>query len=270
MCYNSSMARLNNNINNHLVTLNRISAESEVGGVLTLPWLKRNTISPKLAWWYVHSGWLEHVDNQLYKKPNVQVDWTSAVLALQHQLNLPIHIGGKTALAILGKAHFLSLNGIKEITLFAEPKTKFPSWLSNQNLFNTKFKNYRISLFADSKIALVNEYINYSKVVLSSPERAILEILYLMPEYESFDAVSTLLKDASQLRPSVMQALLESCNLARVKRMFLVLAEKHRLPCIDKLDISKIKLGNGKYVIDGGGEYNSKYQISFPILSEEE
>ncbi|MCP4403625.1 MAG: hypothetical protein GY801_40760 [bacterium] len=36
------------------------------------------------------------------------VDWTGAVYALQAQLSLNVHVGGKTALEIKGYAHYLS------------------------------------------------------------------------------------------------------------------------------------------------------------------
>jgi len=267
--YNSSMTRLLNTKNNHLVTLDKLAIKFHTGNVLTSAWLKEHDISAKLAWWYVHSGWLERVGHQLYKKPNTEVTWSNAVLALQQQLNLPIHVGSKTALAIFGRAHFIPVSGIKEVTLFAKPKTQCPNWLLNKDTFGVQFFIYKPSLFKDFKIALVETYINDNKVLVASPERAILEFLYLVPETESFDIAILLIKGLRQLRPDIMQSLLENCQSVKVKRVFLALAEKYYLPCIKQMNLSKLDLGNGKYVIGGGGEYHSTYQISLPVIQEE-
>ena len=217
----------------------------------------------------MHSGRLERIGHQLYKKPNTETNWSNAVLALQQQLNLSIHIGGLTALAIFGKAHFIPVNGIKRVTLFAKPKTKCPNWLSNKDTFAVEFIIYKPNLFKEYNAHLVETYVNDNKILVSSPERAILEFLYLVPETESFDTAALLLKGLYQLRPDVMQSLLETCVLVKVKRVFLALAERFNLPCMKHIDLANIDLGRGKYVIGGGGEYNSHYQISLPKIQEE-
>ena len=47
-----------------------------------------------------------------------RVDWIGGVYALQQQLRLPIHIGGKTALEMQGYAHFLPLGKGQFVWLF--------------------------------------------------------------------------------------------------------------------------------------------------------
>ncbi len=130
-------------------------------------------------------------------------------------------------------------------------------------------QNLKLNLFKDYNVHLVETNVNDNKVLVSSPERAILEFLYLVPETESFDTAALLLRGLYQLRPDVMQILLETCTLAKVKRVFLALAEQLNLPCMKHINLANVDLGRGKYVIGTGGEYNSHYQISLPKIQEE-
>ncbi|MBS4040961.1 MAG: AbiEi antitoxin N-terminal domain-containing protein [Flavobacteriales bacterium] len=44
------------------------------------------------------------------KSTGESVQLEGAIYALQNQLNLSVHIGGKSALGLLGKAHFLEFD----------------------------------------------------------------------------------------------------------------------------------------------------------------
>src|SRR2546428_750268 len=113
----------------HRRILNQFVTTTPPGAVLTTKWLEQQGVSPKLAWRYVHSGWLELVGDKAYKRAGDRVEWRNALAALQTQLNLPIHVGAKTALQLLGKAHYIPLQGIKQVILFANPGTNIPSWI---------------------------------------------------------------------------------------------------------------------------------------------
>ena len=66
------------------------------------------------------------------------------------------------------------------------------------------------------------------------------------------------------MRPKVLQSLLEECKSVKVKRLFLFMAEKAQLPVLKKLNIDRIDLGSGKRVIIPGGKFDSSYNISYP------
>src|SRR5271155_5621417 len=111
--------------------LNDLMTQMPSGIVLTLTWLKQHDVSCKLAWWYVQSHWLERVGNKAYKKYGDKVNWVGALSALQHQLHLPLHVGAKTALELLGQAHFIPMQGIKRVALFISSNAKVPLWFRN-------------------------------------------------------------------------------------------------------------------------------------------
>ncbi len=251
--------------------LNHFMVSTPSGVVLTNAWLEKQGISSKLAWWYVHSGLLERLGMKAYKKAGDKISWVGAVAALQAQMQLPVHIGGKTALQILGRSHFIPMQGIRQVALFADLNTKVPSWLGKKKLWDVEFQIFRTSLFdgEDKLLGIIERPVDGITLQISSPERAAMEMLFLYPKYQSLEEVILLLENLGQLRPSVVQSLLETCNSIKVKRLFLYLAEKFQHAWLSGLDLKKLSLGHGKRVIGEGGKYNSKYKLSLPEIKEE-
>lgn len=250
--------------------INSFVVAAPPGVVLTTVWLKKQGVSPKLAWWYVYSKWLERIGDKAYKRVGDKVTWSGAIVALQNQLDLPIHVGGKTALELLGKAHFIPMQGIKQVVLFTDPGTRIPLWLHRDELWNVIFNVYKAALFKspEGTLAIIERPVNGLNVKLSSPERAAMEMLYLVPNYQSFEEALLIFENLAQLRPIVIQSLLEKCSSIKVKRLFLYLAQRCQHSWVSDLDTSKINLGQGKRVIGGGGDYDSKYQLSVPKVKE--
>jgi hypothetical protein len=254
------MTRYNKSKINHFM----VSAPS--GVVLTAAWLEKHGVSPKLAWWYVHSGLLEKLGTNAYKKAGDHVTWAGAINAVQTQLAAPIHVGGKTALHLLGLGHFVPMQGTQQIMLFAPTTTKIPKWLL-ANAWNAEFEIYKSSLFSDEQ-GLVERSISGINLKISSPERAALELLYLYPQHQSLSEIIHLIENLTQLRPKVIQALLEDCHSIKVKRLFLHLSEQFNHPWLSSLDITKIDLGTGKRALGDGGKYFPKYKLSLPEIKE--
>jgi hypothetical protein len=116
---------------------------------------------------------------------------------------------------------------------------------------------------------VISKPIDGINVYLSSPERAALEVLYLVPNKQSFEEAFKLVETLSQLRPNLVQSLLEKCKSIKVKRLFLYLADKFQHPWLSRVDLSKVSLGHGNRVIGKGGNYDHKYQLSLPKITEE-
>jgi hypothetical protein len=254
---------------NNQSKINHFLVTAPSGVVLTAAWLEDHGISSKLAWWYVHSGLLEKLGTNAYKKAGDHITWAGAISALQSQLHAPVHVGGKTALHLLGLGHFVPMQGMQQIMLFAPPNTKIPKWLL-ANQWDGKFEIYKSTLFnnTNNETGLIERTINGINLNLSSPEKAAMELLYLYPQHQSFDEITYLIENLSQLRPKVVQALLEDCNSIKVKRLFLHLSEQFNHPWFSSLDITKIDLGKGKRVLDSGGKYYPKYKLSLPEIKE--
>lgn len=238
--------------------------------VLTSSWLDGKGISPKLAWWYVRSGLLEKMAAKAFKKNSDTVGWVGAVYALQRQLNLHAHLGGRSALSLFGLAHFVEMGSEMRVQIFSSTQCKYPSWFLDRKMqWNKQISLYKTDLLLGDFSVLEKEVESLSLMV-SSPERAALELTYLYPKHETLDTLHKVFEGLHQLRPRVVQTLLEQCQSIKVKRLFLYLADHYRYPWLDKIELNKISLGNGKRSIDGGGVYHPKFKISLPHYGEDD
>ena len=99
---------------------------------------------------------------------------------------------------------------------------------------------------------------------MSSPERAILELMDELPRHESFHQVDMIMEGLVNLRPRRLQALLEDARSIKVKRLFFFFADRHHHKWLDYVDRDKISLGSGKRMIFKGGKLDPEYKITVP------
>ncbi|MGC9343746.1 MAG: type IV toxin-antitoxin system AbiEi family antitoxin [Bacteroidales bacterium] len=231
------------------------------GTVLLASWLEKNGFSQELQKYYVKSGWLESYGVGAFKRPNENVQWTGALNSIQRQTELPIHAGGLTSISLQGLSHYVRMEK-EPLYLFSPQYVKLPKWFLDQEWsykiihIKTKFLPAELALFYYSWDEL--------KLQISSPERSIMECLYLTPNRFDIMECYQILEGLSNLRPKVIQELLENCNSIKVKRLFLFMASKANHKWLDFVDQSRIELGRGDRVIVKGGVYISRYRISIP------
>jgi len=245
--------------------LNLLLKKWPPGTVAVLPWLKKQGVYQQLAYKYEQSAWLKRIGEGAYIRDGETVPWTGAVYALQSQLGLPVHVGGKTALEMKGFSHFLSPRGKAPVYLFSEPPTKLPTWFLSHK-WGVRIFHKMPKLFASSSgnRSITTTPVERYELRMSSPERAILEVLHLVPQEQSFAEARLLMESLTALRPDVVQSLLERCRSIKAKRLFLYLAERTEQQWFGKIRASRINLGKGKRLIAKGGVFNAKYQITVP------
>ena len=73
-------------------------------------------------------------------------------------------------------------------------------------------------------------------LTVSTPERAILELLNEVPRRETFHQADVLMEGLRNLSPRRLQALLADCRNVKVKRLFFWFAERHNHAWLQKLD----------------------------------
>jgi Transcriptional regulator, AbiEi antitoxin, Type IV TA system/Transcriptional regulator, AbiEi antitoxin N-terminal domain len=229
--------------------------------VMTSARLAELGISHGLARQYVKNGWMDRVGVGAFKRPNDSVSWTGAVESLQTQLQMGVHVGALTALAVQGYQHYLRLER-EAIFLFSAPDVVLPAWFKGHD-WGATIQHVATKLLPDGLGLLVDD-VQGHKLTLSTPERAILECLYLSPDrvdlIESVEVAQGLLT----LRPDLMQVLLEACNSIKVRRLFLFIAEKNALPVLKRLDLTRIDLGSGARSIVKGGVYHAGSRLTLP------
>ena len=101
-------------------------------------------------------------------------------------------------------------------------------------------------------------------IKVSAPERAMMEVLYGVPLIDSYEEARLLMEGLTTLRPRIVQSLLEECTSVKVKRLFMLLAEKCKHAWVRKVDLSKVEFGKGKRALVKGGRFDSKYKITVP------
>jgi len=248
-------------------------------------WLEKKGYSGALRKKYVSHGWLDLVTRGVYRRPTPRladaaaegVLWESVVVSLQTLLGVKFTVGGRTALETQGFAHYLSSAPQREVHLYGTDKR--PGWLPKLKLesrfvfhnANRLFPNNVVIDFDHNKDALVrSSYVrqNWGRwdwpVVMSSPERAILELLDELPERETFHQADMLFEGLKSLSPRKLQPLLEACRSVKVKRLFLWFAERHQPPWLNSLERGDIDLGKGKRMLVKGGKLDPKFQITVP------
>ena len=247
--------------------LNYLLTKWPQGVVLTSQWLKENGYYKQLVKLYCDNEWIKRLGKGAYVRLNDNITWFGAVKALQSQLNIPVHVGGLTALQLYGISQYIMLDDRNPVFYLYNSiikKIALPMWF--QRYF--KHCHFEQKKLFDNPIGLSSKEISGVKLSVSAPERAILEVLALVPNHITLSHANELMEGLDRLRGKMLQKLLENCYSIKVKRLFLYLAEKNNLPCFDELNVARIELGSGKRVIGEGGTYHAKWMLSLPKLDE--
>lgn len=241
--------------------INQLLKSQPSGVVFQSSWLNSKGYSYDLQKRYRKGRWLESIGKGAMIRAGEEVGLEGAIYSLQKQSYLSIHPGGRTALAYLGKAHYLEVN-TKKASLFGYSGEKLPAWFDKYD-WGVVTDYYQTS-FLPKDLGLTEIEIRNFSIKVSSAGRAVMECLYLAKRKQDLVVSYKLMEGLNNLRPDKVQALLEKCRSVKVKRLFLYLAEKALHSWFNYLDLDRIDLGSGKRSIIKGGVYVDKYQITVP------
>src|SRR5690349_7547992 len=90
--------------------LNRLHREFPERLLADAGWLEQHGYSSSLRSQYVKAGWLNQPARRVYRRSNEPLTWEQAVMSLQVVMDLPLTVGGRTALEAQGYAHYLRQN----------------------------------------------------------------------------------------------------------------------------------------------------------------
>lgn len=231
------------------------------GVVLTSYWLGRQGYSAELLRTYRNSHWLQAIGNGAMVRQNDTVDYTGAIYALQNQLNVSIHQGAKTALALMGKSHYLGL-GEEVVYLFGSKGERLPLWFKNHN-WDVEIV-YVASGLLPANIGMIETELKNYAISISSPARALMECLYLAPQKQDLRECFEIMEGLNNLNPAGVQELLVNCTSVKVKRLFLYLAQKADHVWFKHLNLNIIDLGRGNRSVVANGVYIADYRITVP------
>ncbi len=225
--------------------------------VITARELLRLGVSREAQRSFVRSGWLRRVGTGAYALLDEEIPLDGAIYALQVELGMHIHEGGFSALASKhGKAHNLVAD--KPVQLFCLRGQRVPTWFEAS--YGNLFVLYPGTLFPTG-IGLVEYKSGDYHITISSAERSMMELLYLVPRLHTVQEGYQIMELLDTARPALVQSLLESCSSIKVKRLFLYMADLSGHAWLKHLKLSHINLGSGVREINKGGSLNHKYQL---------
>ncbi len=213
--------------------------------------------------YFLRSGQLTPISHGLYRRPGPPLKWEHFVYSAV-QLGHDIHVGGRSALDLLGFAHYLPLNGIQHIHLYCDKK--LPAWLTTIDK-PVHITPHHLKIFTNIPTASITErtFGHWDwPIPYSSTELALLELLNDVKDESGFKMADKYFETATTLRSKVLNQLLSACKKVYINRLFLWFAKRHDLQCVDSLDISAINLGKGKRMIVRGGSLDKEFQITVP------
>ena len=262
--------------------LNRLEQTLPEGLLVDASWLERNGYSRALRSQYVSSGWLQQPTRSVFRRPRGEISWEQVVISLQTLLGYSLSVGGRTALELQGYAHYIPQSQ-NNIHLYCDEK--LPSWLlklpleqkfithNRQRLLpQSTQKNAPLSLDTPSaEGALLEGEFRITHwgqwkwpLVMSTPERAYLELLDELPQGETFHMADVIMEGLVNISPRRMQALLQQTKSIKVKRLFFFFADRHQHHWLTRIAREQIDLGSGKRMLVKGGKFDPVYQMTVP------
>ena len=244
--------------------LNQLLQDWPKGTVATQRWLEERRVYRQLARRYVTSGWIERLGRGAFVRTGDAVDWMGAMYALQEQLGLTVRVGGATALNLKGYGQYLPIGTGAMVYLFSDNRERLPIWFVRHK-WTVRIEHRCPNLFKGlSRTGLTSLDRGNFTVRASSPERAIFEVMHIATTNGAIDHALELFAGLTTLRPPVVQALLEGCRSAKVKRLFLWASENAGHKWLDEIDVRAVTLGKGKRTLYRGGRMDTKYEITVP------
>lgn len=279
--------------------LNRLLAKLPPGLLVDSGWLQAQGLSRSRVHDYVRLGWLERLMPRVYRRPPsvgptsqvaddftappspTTVRWDVAIVSAQRLTEDPFHVGGATALDLLGLSHFLDLGRKTRVCIYDARRTA-PKWLMKLTL-DVPLRLNRRRLFRNDDLGVewrrlelgtgrVGSSVDQPTPVdswdhflrMAGAERAALELMEEVGTNVGFHSADKVFEGLANLRPALLTRLLQQCGSVKAKRLFLFYADRHRHAWFKRVEPDSVDLGRGKRQIAKGGRLHPKYQITVP------
>ncbi|MEH6499604.1 MAG: type IV toxin-antitoxin system AbiEi family antitoxin domain-containing protein [Pseudoalteromonas distincta] len=213
--------------------IKRLQAELPRGAPFDLAMLNSFGVSPKLAAYYVQSGWLVRLAHGVYAFPNDEFEVSGALLFLQKRI-AGLHIGGRSALALQGVRH--NLLHRDTLVLWGEARFALPVWFSSR--FPARYVSAQLFEWLDDTLPSKTLHIPPGKpngMLMAVPERAVLEMLYEAGTKQSLEEARNLFDGLRSPRKDLLGQLLSCCTSVKAVRLFLTWARETGVVDVDML-----------------------------------
>lgn len=205
-------------------------------------WLQERGFSAKQVARLAQGGWLQRLGHGVYILPGDQLN-RDASLAQLATLIPGVHVAGKTALAWRGVRHNLAVR--EQLILWGDKPATLPGW------FTTVFPaDYQATHLFDeglsANVGVAPLPGGRAEVPVSTPERALLELLSDVGKGQELEEARHLLESVRSLRLPVLGELLSHLKRIKVARLAHLLAEELELSWADLARQHSERLGGGR------------------------
>jgi len=270
--------------------LNFIKEAIPDGLLVDSAWLSDQGYYGSLRQVYVEHGHLERPARRVYRRPGGSLRWEHVVVSLQRLMQVEIFVGGRTALERFGHLKRIRSDAPKEkpqIHLYGPQSPA--SWIYTLQL-PIEFKFHKSSrIFRSDGVArgkniiscghdslVLGDVTEFSDIlaspweegqwplVISSPERAILEFLNEVPKYENFKTADSVMKKFTDINVTTMRKMLITSKNVKVNRLFLFFSRRHAHDWMNSIPLTDIEIGRGNRVLMRGGRFDRDHKITIP------
>lgn len=188
------------------------------------------------------SGWLMHLARGAYMLAGDTLTRDGCLAFLGRRIS-GLHVGGRTALAWQGITHYVRFR--ETLDLWGDNPKPLPSW------FNERFPSrYQVTQLFDDELkqgfGLQPLSEGRPDVLVSVPERALLELLSDAGKVQSLDETRQLVELLYTLRQNVLDELLAHTTRIKVVRLAEELSREFELPWAQMAKRHSQRLGGGK------------------------
>lgn len=210
--------------------------------------LEAHGLSAKHASRLAQAGWLHRLGRGTYLLPGDTLDRQASLAQLSQSIS-GLHVAGKTALAWWGVRHNLAASEL--LSLWGDAPAKLPEW------FTDNFPaHYQASHLFDNALppllGLAALPDGRPDVLVSTPERALLELLSDVGKRQGLEEAGHLLESARTLRLAVLDELLGHVTRIKVARLAAALSHDLALPWHSIARHHSQRLGGGERWVTRG------------------
>ncbi|QPN43152.1 type IV toxin-antitoxin system AbiEi family antitoxin domain-containing protein [Priestia aryabhattai] len=180
--------------------------------LLDLSTLQKIGISNQRAAGYAKSGWLTRVAHGVYVFPGESLRLPSALSYLAMQIE-GLHVGGYSALLE---------HDSTPLVLWGDARAALPRWFSER--FSVRYSHARLFDWEGSSMpeqTLTDAGPALGGIKCSTPERAMLEMLYDVGGKQSLEDAYSAFSQVKVMYPDIVGDLLQRCTSVKAKRLFL-------------------------------------------------
>lgn len=203
--------------------------------------LKRLGVSPYRASALARSGWLDHLARGVYMLPGDTLSRDGSLAFLAEQVP-GLHVGSKTALAWRGVRQNIAFR--ETLTLWGDRAKPLPAWFTKR--FQARYQ--ATQLFdnqMEGRLGLQPLPNGDPRVLVSVPERAVLELLSDVGKTQSLSEARELIEGLPSLRTKVLDELLMHVTRIKVVRAVASLANELSLPWATLAKQHSLRIGGG-------------------------